>query len=390
MSKLPFPLGKALRDTTPDPAALDRMWSGVRGRIAPVPFKRRIWIAAPLFAAVAACVLIWSHRPRPTTGPLALASGGAIGALENSSRTARIVSFNDGSRVVLGSGSLVEPLVNDEQHFALALRRGGATFELPRDHARKWTLESGATIEVMATKFSVSRSEAEVEVRVFDGVLVVRGERVPGRIQNLAANQQLTLSLSAPSANRLTPAAPAEQPATGTIKAPSPGRTRSAAIPATPSPSRRSLTSEHQDGEADRALGSDEVADAAAKPSSVEKLLRLADGARRSGHPAEALALLGRLVEGFPNDRRAALAAFTRGRIAADDLDQPRQAAESFARAIALGLPDALTEDAFLRLVESRLALGDRAAATAAVRQYEERFPRGRFAQRMKQLTEVR
>ena len=97
--------------------------------------------------------------------------------------------------------------------------------------------------------------------------------------------------------------------------------------------------------------------------------------------------LLERVLDEHPEDPRAALAAFTLGRVESA-LDRPARAAEAFARAIAIGPPAALHEDAMARLVEARAAAGERAAATEAARAYLARFPEGRHAEAIRRYAE--
>jgi hypothetical protein len=119
---------------------------------------------------------------------------------------------------------------------------------------------------------------------------------------------------------------------------------------------------------------------------SLDELLGRADVARLSGHPAEAVPLLARVLDEFPTDRRAALAAFTKGRVHADALAQPRLAAAAFARGLALGLPRSLAEDAHLRIVEAWLAAGEPTKATAAATNYALEFPDGKHQARIDRL----
>ncbi len=83
------------------------------------------------------------------------------------------------------------------------------------------------------------------------------------------------------------------------------------------------------------------------------------------------------------------MVAYTRGRIFSDDLHQPDGAAQAFAYALALGLPQALREDAYSLLVEARMHAGDRSGAQAAAREYAAQFPRGRFAERIQRLVQA-
>ena len=100
--------------------------------------------------------------------------------------------------------------------------------------------------------------------------------------------------------------------------------------------------------------------------------------ARLSGHPAEAVAPLQRIVDSFAADRQAPLAAFALGRLQLDDLNQPRAAAASFSRALELGVPVSLREDVRARLVEAYARAENWPAARAAAAAYVREFPHGR------------
>jgi transmembrane sensor len=84
---------------------------------------------------------------------------------------------------------------------------------------------------------------------------------------------------------------------------------------------------------------------------------------------------LRRAIDEHARDPRAALAAFTLGRVHLDSLGDPRAAARDFRVALSLGLPQVLEEDAYLRLMEAQAKAGDSVAAHETWRQYVERFP---------------
>jgi transmembrane sensor len=156
-----------------------------------------------------------------------------------------------------------------------------------------------------------------------------------------------------------------------------PAAPSAAALPA-PSASTgwRSLAQQGNNADAYASLGSAGIA-SAAQGASVDDLLALADVARLSGHPADAVAPLSRVVAEHASDPRTPLAAFTLGRLELDALGRPAQAATAFAQAIALGLPQTLQQDAYARLVQARARAGDMDGARAAARDYEQRFPKG-------------
>ena len=115
-----------------------------------------------------------------------------------------------------------------------------------------------------------------------------------------------------------------------------------------------------------------------ARTDDVADLLALADVARLTGHPNEALKPLRQIVGGHAEDPRSAMAAFTLGRVLLDSLGNPVQAGFAFERAIALKLPSSLAEDAQARLVEAHARAGAVVQARAAANVYRARYPAGR------------
>jgi len=96
-----------------------------------------------------------------------------------------------------------------------------------------------------------------------------------------------------------------------------------------------------------------------------------------SHHPTEALAPLRRVVERHAKDPRAALAAFTLGRVLLDELGQPREGAGAFARARTLAPGGPLAEDALAREVEAMSRAGEVARARSLAVEYEATYPSG-------------
>jgi hypothetical protein len=405
MNKLRLPLRKLLRDETPDAAEIDRLWSATRARLSQP--KPRRWLAVPplALAALAALAVAWRLR---APAPLRQADGQRLGVMV--AEAPRTVELSDGSRVELEAGAALEPVASVGDEVALRLRRGRARFELSAK--RRWTIDTGrAVIEVRGARFAVYRYEAAVEIQVFEGELTLRGAEGPGHAQTLGARQLLRIppaetvvtpndtavpkidtavsisrSTDTPSSTAITPPRPPRR-----VRPPaSPHPLRPESPSTSPQHDWRTLADDKKFDQAYDQLGPDGVHAKSQSASSMDDLLKLSDVARLSGHPADALPALERAVREFPEDRRAGLAAYTAGRIQADDLHQPRHGADAFAQAIALGLPDALGETAWLRLVETRLAAGDRAGAEDAATKYQARFPSGRFRDKIHKLVEAR
>jgi hypothetical protein len=136
----------------------------------------------------------------------------------------------------------------------------------------------------------------------------------------------------------------------------------------------RELAARGDNDRAYAALGRGGVVEAS-RSASVEDLFALADVARLSGHPQEAAPPLERILEEDSSDPRAPLAALTLGRIQLRSLGAPAAAARSVRRALALGVPAGLTEDAYALLVESLSRAGDADGARGAYAQLLERAP---------------
>ncbi len=83
------------------------------------------------------------------------------------------------------------------------------------------------------------------------------------------------------------------------------------------------------------------------------------------------------IVDRYPRDPHAPMAAFTEGRLLLEALAHPRQAAAAFERARALAKGGPLAEDALAREVEALHAAGDTVAAHDRAVRYRELYPRG-------------
>jgi TolA-binding protein len=126
---------------------------------------------------------------------------------------------------------------------------------------------------------------------------------------------------------------------------------------------------------------------ASAAADVVDSLLSAADGARRARRPGDAAAALRRVIDQHPGDQRAPLAAFTLGRLLLEDLHEPGQAAQAYARARALAPRGPLAEHALAREVESWAAAGNTTRAQAAARAYLGEYPDGSRARSVKELS---
>jgi transmembrane sensor len=350
MSKLRAPLRLEL-DDPPSEQEVRRIWAGVQRRR--VRRQARVELRTPLgmAAAAAVCVvsllLLLSRFLASTPNAAALTAGGQpLGQLVAAPRGA--VDLSDGSRIELGPNARLEVLDNSARAFGTALRAGRALFDVRPGGPRRWTIEAGlASVEVVGTRFTVSRSPHAVDVSVERGVVVVRGDNVPDKVRRLTAGETLTVHEPESASGLPEPASARE---TVVLEGPPSGKASA------PQPASASTV----------------------KPPGFDELIAAADAQRRRGDFRGAEASLKSLLASAPDGKRGALAAFTLGKLELDNLGDPQRAAAAFARAVSLGPPAAIAEDALARLVEAEGRAGQLERARADARAYQKRYPNGR------------
>jgi transmembrane sensor len=251
----------------------------------------------------------------------------------------------------LSSDTVLAPLLNRDGR-GFALRAGGARFSVPHDPDHPFIVTAGdVTIEDLGTTFTVRYLTADrLKIAVEEGHVRVRAG---GTDTEVPAAATLEVPVSPAVDGPRT-----EQPP--------------AAVAAS---SWRPLAERGQYEEARRALRK-------AGPSAVRDdtadLLLAADAARLSGHPAEALPYLERVLRGHARDPRAGLAAFTLGRVLLDELGRPSEAVAAFALVRSSGGP--LAEDALAREVEALSRAGDVTRSREQALLYRRLYPNGRRA----------
>jgi hypothetical protein len=350
-----------------DEWAVRRMWEGIvrrRAAAAPSLEMRRLVVALSALVALGVCAAVFSvlrilpanlDASRPA-GPLLTREAEPFERLEAppaaaaSAAPARVapsarVDFADGSSIEAAAGARVDALASSADEFAVAVRRGRAHFRVTPGGPRLWRIEArNARVEVLGTALWVESHDTGTRVQVDVGRVLVRSPELPGGAQIVGAGESLELAA--------TPAATDEarasvEPALAPVE-PSALPGRSSARTARPAPSR------------------------------AAELWEEADEARRSGQPARAAALLGRLLQDYPADSQVALAAFTRGVLQLERLAQPALAALSFQRALELGIGAALREDVYLRWAEALDRSGGGERIEAVLAEYERFYPLGR------------
>lgn len=331
-----------------------------------------VFVSAALFRAYATPSASAPVMASRLAGPLHTYGSTAPLTVLRASDSGAPIELDDGSKVTLQGPASVVVLENDGTRFALQQSKGRVAYEVMPGGRRRWSIETAlGTVEVVGTGFVIDTTDEQLDVSVSHGIVLVRGERVLERVQRLTAGQSFTVH-----ATREAPVVALESLPTAPAIA-----SVSSAKPSDASKARRlarwrDLASNGSYRDAFDALGDGGMA-AASAGAPVDDLFVLVDVARLSGHPADALAPLRRILRDHANDPRAPLAAFTLGRVQLDSLGDARAAADAFERAIALGIGDGLREDAHLRRVEALGRAGDTAAASRAARAYVASYPNG-------------
>jgi transmembrane sensor len=372
MTELRVPIKRELRDEL-DAAAVARMWSRIdaRGRAQSrhTPGRKLVLAVAGVACAVVVTVIAWPRTDQPRRGPVALASGESWGTED--AKLELQVSLNDGSRITLAAGSLVEPLANSDSEVVLKQTRGDVTYDIAPHGPRRWTIECGAvSVEVIGTSFRIDRNAQRVHVEVMRGIVLVRGADVPDHVMRLTAGMHADVPNAALAIGRSAPPPAAASDAVATAGAQGPQSPEAHAEPPV-----RSMARAHDAAEPAHTQPAHDAAATAATPATVDGLLALADVARISGHPADAVDPLERILADHADDPRAPLAALTLGRIQLRSLGEPARAARALQRAVALRLPEGLEEDASALLIEALSRAGDVVAARQAYDQFVARFP---------------
>jgi transmembrane sensor len=295
-----------------------------------------------------------------------------------------LLQIGEGMEAQLDADAKLDLREKTDARVVVAVESGAARFRVRHDPQRLFRVEAGGVvIEDLGTIFSVARRTDSVLVSVTEGAVAVAFADASGAPakRTLVAGERGEFRAVAPrvASPAVAPAAPSAAPvASGTSE---PGTAGSA-----PALGWREL---HKAGKHRRAyelLAPNGFRDVRDEPGD---LLLASDVARLSQHPADAAALLRRLLASHSRDPRAPSAAFTLGWVLMNELGRPREAAQAFARAEALAPGGNLAEDAMARSVEAWLRAGDRSRANTELERYRSRNPRGRHLAMLERLLRV-
>jgi hypothetical protein len=340
------------------------------------------WLAAAgAAAAVFALCVSLLHRPE-----LGFSVTGAVGKegqwIAASVERSLPIAFTDGTELVLQpeARARVVALTKDGAH--IVLERGRIVADVVHRADARWRLDAGPyVVDVIGTRFEVSWDPVveHFELILQEGRVRVNGPKLASG-RDLAAGDRVALDVglkptdASSNPNSALPTASARSQ--DAVAGPSRG---SAAKPLPARPAWSVLAKQGLHGEAWRRV-EDEGFDSVLTRATAAELTLLADVARFTGHPTDAMAALVKLRQRFPAQALHEQAAFLLGRIAFDQSGSPKQAAEWFSTYLIESPKGAFAQEAAGRLIESQQRVGASDGARTAARRYLMTYPNGPHA----------
>jgi hypothetical protein len=312
--------------------------------------------------------------------------GESISAAERGGTSLR---FSEGSRAALDPSARARVVRSSARGVELELEAGRAHIDVVPRPGNVWLVRAGPfSVRVTGTRFSVAwsaRSDA-FELELFEGHVTVSGcsfgsgrtvsagERVEGRCLPEASRAAHNLAdgapgIASPDADR------------GPTPKPTPDRTRELA---------EDWVLLARQGHYDRAYAAAARfgIQAEARSRSVDAVLLLGETARLAGHADDARFVYQTVRLRFPRTSGAAQAAFHLGTLEAR-AGKRAIAAEFFETYLREQPEGPLASAALGRLIEARIALGDRAGTRDAARIYLERHATGPHADEARKILSV-
>ncbi len=355
-----------------DPARQRRVESRIESAITTSRWPRTAGFALGGIAAMTAVALtFWARGASPVVTPMASHIPAAPHrAASDAQQTSRL---DDGSQVQALAPETRWVLERAARgHTAVRLERGTARFDVTPSDDRVFAVLAGpAELRVRGTVFRVAMGSEAVTVAVEHGHVEVR---VFDRTHTLSTGDEESFPLTPP-----VPMIPADTPPAADEGRDGDGHAaRGRAAP------RWDVLA--RDGDYEQAYARLTQQGNRAVSDSPGELLLAADTARLSGHAARAVGYLERFLERYPTDPRAALAAFTLGRVHLQELGEPSKAAAAFALVRRLAPAGELAEDALAREVESWSRAGRAREALSLAEEYVRKYPAGRRLHMVRQL----
>ena len=375
--------------------------SGDRASVAPAG-RSRLLIASFATVAIAAAALVaWPREPAISFSVGASTEPGTVGQwVAPEADTPVDLRFSEGTLVTLASGARVRVTDAAPDGATLLIERGSIHAAIThRGPDTRWSVKAGPfEVRVTGTSFDARWDPATetFELAMLEGSVLVSGPRLPSG-RPVVAGEHLLVSTThmelragaAPAARPAACASPATlapQPALTAAPSSEPTSTPApttsgldAGRPAASSSSAAEPASWKALAKAGKYREAMDAAEAAGfsvelSRASASELLSLADAARFSGRPARAKeALLAARKRGSRGS-----SAFLLGKIAADQLRSPGEAATWFETYLQEEPGGALAEQALGRLLEMRKR--DPGAGRVIAERYLARYPNGAYA----------
>jgi hypothetical protein len=384
-----------LRDHA-DSARIDRVWERLEHDLSTrAPDKPRS--AVTMFAFAASIVVVfaagvgvgWSMRPERGETPIhatSLDNGTAPSVLAAGRQPARY-DLPGGGTLTLSPGSTVEIDRDERKTLTLRLLRGEAsafTTSAGRSAEIALIVEDARVLARPGSEVFVKRNSSDIDVRVASGSAELvwpsgsrelkRGERieaVPMRVLLAPVSQVVPVDDDDPRPQRTTTLAQPRDMTSLPVLIETPMTT-------TAPPDWRT---KYNAGELAQALellreGPGGIDGAIVTARSAAELAAISDIARaKGGDPAAALNALTQVVERFPGDPYAEIAAYTLGGMY-EKLGQSDQAQKYFERA--RSLKGVLAEDALCKQIRAEHRAGRKDEAKRMAKEYVNKYPDGR------------
>lgn len=326
------------------------------------------------------------------------AQGGSLGLepelarLETPSlRPTAQIELGDGTRAVhLGSASKVRLVSETEALVSFSLESGKAWFEVTPSETRQVAVQiEDVRVEVLGTEFVVELEGEIVHVWVHRGKVLVSSS---GKQLTVKAGEHRQFPAKNKTEDKVeTPVEDEVVLAPKPVKKPQP-ITKEPALPRPPIAKEKAEPKAPVDIETadeEPLVPKVEVALTPVPASEeVAELWKKADAGRLSGNKDQAISALTKLLGKHKDDPRAALAAFTLGRVLIDANRSPVVAARAFAKARKLAPAGPLVEDALLREIEAWFEAGDTRRVQKRSEKYYRLFPKGRYLKQVRELGE--
>ncbi len=393
------------------PAELERararwevsLQSGMQGRpgdhAVQKPARGPLMAAAfVLTAAVLASVLLF--WPEASGAPLDFRVGESntsaeVGAWVSAPQEKPLpIEFSDGTRVVLRPEARARVVKVNPQGAHIVLESGTANVSVVPREAADWQFSVGPfQVEVVGTRFDLTWNPDHdlLELRLTEGKVNLSG-CVFGTGRAVMAGEVVRASCKsgefeiAGKSTRLTPLAEATEPEATVTPTPgngSPARSMPSAVSTW-----RQMAKRGDYKDAYLALGAQFESEC--EKASAKELALLADVARFSGHPAQAVFALETLRQRFAGTAEAATGAFSLARLAFDQKRNYRSAAKWFETYLREQPSGPLAREALGRLMEALHRSGEARAARDVAERYLARHPTGPHARLARSLTQTR